>query len=560
VELCVTLILVTNTQKKLSIDPRPKGVAIMVQLNSPKFNSVSDKMTQDYEFHQLIATKQPTIFLKQPNTWSRALVWGIVGLTAFGVGWASLAEIEKVIPAQGKLEPKGAVQEVQASISGVVAEVFVKDGDRVKPNQTLIEFDMTSVQAQLTSLEQIRKSLLQENQFYRAQIGSVDQNAIATSGLKLPPEILLLLKNRATLVADIQVYRSQILGTSVGMSFDADRQARYQASQAELNSRVETHKAEITQLEKQLEQTRIQLTNARQRLATSQDNLVTSQSNLDTEQEILTDMEPLADEKAIPLLQYRRQKQAVGRGQAEVGKSKEQVNTSQSEINQLLKEQERIKSAIAQAKAKLTNTVALSKSELEEKIALNQQRLADIDTQLGKFIVENDKKISEIDSQISQLKQNLKYHEIKAPVAGTVFELKAHPGYVSNPSQTVVEIVPNDSLIAEVYITNKDRGFVKEGMDVDVRIDSFDFSEFGDIKGKIISIGADALEPDAIHPYYRFPAKIQLDKQYLEAKGKKLVLESGMSVSANIKERKRKVITIFTGMVSKKFDNLKETK
>ncbi len=36
-------------------------------------------------------------------------------------------------------------------------------------------------------------------------------------------------------------------------------------------------------------------------------------------------------------------------------------------------------------------------------------------------------------------------------------------------------------------------------MNVDVRIDSFPFSEFGDIKGKVIDIGSDALPPDQNH-------------------------------------------------------------
>lgn len=522
----------------------------MVQLNKSKSN---------YEFYESSATKQPSIFFKQPSTWSRALVWGIVGLTAFGVGWASIAEIEKVIPAQGKLEPQGAVQEVQAPISGVVAEVFVKDGDRVKVNDVLLKFDVTSVKAQLVSLEKIRSSLEQENQYYRSQMNSTDGDVSHTAGLKLPSEILTLLKNRATLLADNQVYRAQILGSTAGMTLDSTQQERYNASQTELDSRKETYQSDIEQLQKELEKNKIQIANAKERLVTDKENLTTAQNNLTTEEVILDDMEPLKEEKAIPLIQYRRQKQSVGKGQADVNRYKAQVGSTQAEMDELKQEQERLNSAIAQAKAKLTNTVAQSKSELQEKIAANQQRIAEIDAQLGKYIVENDKQIAENTSQISQLQQNIKYHEIKAPVAGTIFELKAHQGSVSNSTQTILEIVPNNALIAEVYITNQERGFVKEGMSVDVRIDAYDFSEFGDIKGKIISIGADALEPDTIHPYYRFPAKIQLDSQYIEANNKKLSLESGMSVSANIKERKRKVITIFMSMIADKFDSLKQT-
>ncbi|NEO70612.1 HlyD family efflux transporter periplasmic adaptor subunit [Moorena sp. SIO3H5] len=536
----------------------------MITSNRTTDNSYAEPTTneviQEQELSQPIIPQQPSVFLKQPSIWSRAILWGLVGITTFGITWASVAKIEKVIPAQGKLEPQGDVKEVQASISGVVAEVLIKDGELVKPDDVLIRFDMTSAQAQLVSLEQIQKSLIQENQFYRAQIGSDQASQPDNVQLNLPVEVLLLIKNRANLVAENKLYRVQVTGADGGANLTSEQQFRLQINLAEFNSRVTANKQEIQQLENQLGQTKIQLANARNLLSTANNNLVTAQTNLATEQEILTDFEPLLTEGAVPKIQYRRQKQEVGRGEAEVGTREAEVGTQQAEVNQLIQEQERIRSAIAQAKAQLANTIAASQTELQDRIAVNQQRIADIDSQLGKQIVENDKRIAEIDSQISQIKQNLKYHEITAPVAGKVFELKARPGFVTTSSETILEIVPNDELIAEVYITNKDRGFVKEGMEVDVRIDSFNFSEFGDIKGKLISIGADALEPDQIYSYYRFPAKIALKQQFIDIKGNSVPLASGMSVSVNIKERKRRVITIFTGFLTNKLDSLKGTK
>ena len=504
--------------------------------------------------------RQPTVFLKQPATWSRAIAWSMIGITTFGIGWASLAEIEKVIPAQGILEPQENVREIQAPISGVVEEVLVKDGNRVTANQTLLRFDLTATQAQLTSLEQIKKSLIQENNFYQTQMGSNYQNLPSNLTLNLPPEILLLLKNRANIVAENQFYQIQINGSSLGSNLNSQQQIRLQISQAELNSRVTAQQQAIAQLQQELGQTNIQSTNAKNMLATVRHNLITEQNNLATEQEILADLEPLVKEGAIPKIQYRRQKQEVGKRQVAVSTQQAEVNSRQAEVHQLIKEKSRIRSAIAQAQAQLVNTVAVTQHGLQEKIALNQQRISEIDAQLGKQIVENNKKISEIDSQISQAKQNIKYHEIKAPVAGKVFELKAHSGFVTGNGQIILEIVPDDALVAEVYLTNKDRGFVKEGMTVDVRVDSFDYSEFGDIQGELVSIGADALEPDQAHPYYRFPAKIRLEQQFMQVNGQEISLTSGMSVSANIKERKRKVISIFLNSLAKKFDNLEKAK
>lgn len=217
-----------------------------------------------------------------------------------------------------------------------------------------------------------------------------------------------------------------------------------------------------------------------------------------------------------------------------------------------------MQSAIGEGQAKLQNTVAVSRKDWLTQIADNNKKIADIDSSFTKAIVENNKKIAEIDSQLSQAQMNLKYQEIVAPASGTVFDLKAHtPGFVATSSEPILKVVPDEHLIAKVFITNKDIGFVKEGMTVDVRIDSFPFSEFGDVKGKLVSIGSDALPPDQIYQYYRFPAKVQLERQSLSVNGRKVLLQSGMSVNGNIKLRSRTVMSIFTDMFSSSVESLK---
>ncbi|HEY9845396.1 MAG TPA: HlyD family efflux transporter periplasmic adaptor subunit, partial [Candidatus Caenarcaniphilales bacterium] len=131
------------------------------------------------------------------------------------------------------------------------------------------------------------------------------------------------------------------------------------------------------------------------------------------------------------------------------------------------------------------------------------------------------------------------------------------PGFVTNSSEPILKIVPRDNLVAKVFITNQNIGFVKEGMAAEVRIDSFPFSQFGDIQGRLVSIGSDALPPDQIRPFYSFPAKIQLERQTILVNRRAVPLQSGMSLSANIKLRKRTVISIFTDLLSQKIESLR---
>ncbi len=124
-------------------------------------------------------------------------------------------------------------------------------------------------------------------------------------------------------------------------------------------------------------------------------------------------------------------------------------------VDQLAQEQQRLRLVIAQSQQKLQNTLATSTQEVLSRITENEKRMAEIDSQLNKASLENEKKIAEVDSQIAQAKLMLQYQDLRAPVAGTVFDLKANgSGFVTNASEPVLKIVPADSLVAKVYITN----------------------------------------------------------------------------------------------------------
>ena len=70
-------------------------------------------------------------------------------------------------------------------------------------------------------------------------------------------------------------------------------------------------------------------------------------------------------------------------------------------------------------------------------------------------------------------------------------------------------------------------------------MDAFPFTSYGELKGDVSSIGADALEPDATANYYRYPVSISLMKSYLEPNGKKISLKwYGDNSKLEIKRKK----------------------
>ena len=149
---------------------------------------------------------------------------------------------------------------------------------------------------------------------------------------------------------------------------------------------------------------------------------------------------------------------------------------------------------------------------------------------------------------------------IRSPVNGVVFDLKpTTSGYAAQMTDTILKIVPLGELEARVEIPSKDIGFVSEGMDVDISIDSFPASDFGVIKGKVSRIGSDALQTEQSSSISTFPASVKLDNQKLLLKDKtSLDLKVGMSLNANVKLRKVSYLQLLLTTFKNKTDSLKE--
>ncbi|ACF42935.1 HlyD family secretion protein [Pelodictyon phaeoclathratiforme] len=191
----------------------------------------------------------------------------------------------------------------------------------------------------------------------------------------------------------------------------------------------------------------------------------------------------------------------------------------------------------------LLSTAAVSQFEVEQKkldVLKLQAQVADLTEQISK--------------QQYMTGQATGYESITAPVSGTVFDLQVKKGAIVSSGQVMLKVVPDDNLTTKAFISNQDIGFVYEGLPVDVKLDAFPSSEFGDIKGRVLQVGSDVLAPDDIIKYYHFPVKVTLERQFLEVNGRKIFLQSGMSVTMNIKVRKRTVMSIFTDLFTQQAD------
>jgi adhesin transport system membrane fusion protein len=75
------------------------------------------------------------------------LLWVITALTVSLILWASLATVQEVVQGNGKVIPSSRLQVVSNLEGGVVSEILVKAGERVKQGQTLLRLDDTATSA-----------------------------------------------------------------------------------------------------------------------------------------------------------------------------------------------------------------------------------------------------------------------------------------------------------------------------------------------------------------------------------------------------------------------------
>ena len=98
--------------------------------------------------------------LQQSRFFIRAITWVLIATSGCGISWLIFAKTDEIVIVKGKLEPIGDVKEIQIPFSGVIEEILIKSGDRVKKGQVLIVFDKESSKQNVKSLND---QLIQKN-------------------------------------------------------------------------------------------------------------------------------------------------------------------------------------------------------------------------------------------------------------------------------------------------------------------------------------------------------------------------------------------------------------
>ncbi len=147
--------------------------------------------------------------------------------------------------------------------------------------------------------------------------------------------------------------------------------------------------------------------------------------------------------------------------------------------------------------------------------------------------------------EVVKAAQRSDIQRLTAPVDGIVQQLTVHTlGGVVTPAQPLLVVVPRDQpLEVEAWVENKDVGFVAPGQRVEVKLDTFPFTRYGTIPGRITVVSQDAVQVEKVGLVYA--ARASLDRAQIQVDGQAVPLLAGMSASVEIKTGERRLIEFF---------------
>jgi hemolysin D len=429
-----------------------------------------------------------------PHPAPRRVIWAIMSLFTIAILWACFGKVDIVAVAPGRIVVSQGTKLVQPLETSVVKAIKVRDGDKVKAGQVLIELDPTTAQADNSRVSQERAGAQSEAWRTQALLDALTSKSAFKQSGKAP-----------RLPAEAYAANTGLEPGAMALA-EAQLQAEWQdilAQRAKLEADIDTKSAE---------------------LETVRGQIAKLKSTLPIVQKREDDFTQLAKEGFVSL-------------HANEDRTRARIEMER-DLDTLRSRREETKAAIKQAEQVRTAWRADTLKTLNE-------RHAKADLQARQAQAEGLK-----------TSQRERLTTLSAPVDGTVQQLAIHTtGGVVTPAQVLLVVVPDQAEVkAEVSLENKDVGFVFQGQEAAIKLETFPYTRYGTVSAKVTTITADAVmqEPKVQQDKESgkpiptggavFPATLTLAHNTIDVDGKPIKLAPGMNLTAEIKTGKRRVI------------------
>jgi hemolysin D len=414
---------------------------------------------------------------KPPSPAGRAVILTLIMVTATALLWACLGRVDIVTIASGKILPSGHIKAVQAAQMGIVRHIHVTEGQAVDEGQLLLELDPSMTEADQMRISEALQALTMERK--RQQLFSDVLNMSAREGAS-GMEMEFDDHDGAILDSGLNAVQHQIL-----ISQWSEFQASRIAAEKELEANLEEQNSVIAKLNKY----RVVLP------------LIT---------ERVEAVRQMLDRDLAPRVRWSELEQERVETENEIG-------VLEHRQLQLGATAERIRQDFIRQQARLLNSVL--------------SRLAGID-----------KEVSGLEQELAKARSLTQRQQLTAPVSGSIHRMAIHTvGGVVKPAEPLMYIVPDVAMLeVEAWVRNKDIGYVEVGQETEIKIETFPFTRYGTVPGRVASISQDAVNDADRGLAYR--VKIIPRRTSIEVGDRSVALAPGMAVTAEVKTGKRRLI------------------
>ncbi|MBS3027342.1 MAG: HlyD family efflux transporter periplasmic adaptor subunit [Dolichospermum sp. DET50] len=454
-----------------------------------------------------------------PPLYTRLLA-GTISIVIFGtISWAQFSEIDEVATATGELIASSQVRPVTALGNGSILAVKVKEGDRVTKDQIIIQRDPNFQQTDVNRLA--KSSKLIEDDLQRLQ---AERSGGKTAGTVLQDELL----------------NSRLL----------DYKAKQAAAAAEVKrqqSILTQAKVRLSRLQENLANAKIGFTNVEKNLENAKSLRSMLDNNLSIAKQREENLRTLLEPGALTRVDYLDAKERLNRVNTDIIRSSDEVTKNQNNLTEAKDKVASLAKDVAAQFQEINQAEQAYQTVRNQNIRLTSERQSEILTQINK----RKEELTTVAGQLEQARKQKDGETIKAPVAGTIYKIKATKGPVQSGEELLSILPEGEEMLLEVKVLNRDIGFINQGMKAKVKIATFPFQEFGVVEGEVLQISPNATIDKELGLV--FPTRIKLSKHSLNVRGQDVEFNPGMAANAEIVTRKKSVLTFIIEPITRRF-------
>lgn len=459
-------------------------------------------------------------------------------VVVFGI-WSILGKMDEVVTARGKIITVNGIQNVQTVNGGRIQKICVEEGTYVEAGQPILYLDSTVQEITLKSTSDSLELLKFENQLLELALKQKDlsdyiDNKEQTSERKLIAEYVMSM------------------------------QKEYKAQAEELNNGMQQAMMQVEMEKKELEK----LANSKEYLSKqkeiSDDNLEKKgvedknaekiEMTIMYKEKELADYENLYELGAISLAEVEKCRQELELLKMDYEIQKEYDDDTKDK--NVLQEYE-MEYQITSTENQYSNqqkAVELATAKCQQ-IEKNQENLkAQYEEKIATLIRENDRNINAQEANQELQAVSIGEQILVSPVNGVVKTLEVNTvGGVLTTGEVVATVVPEGTqILAEIDILNQDIGCVQAGQKSAIKLDAYNFQDYGKLEGTIVSVSPDAIWDDGKGWIYKGKVCIEAEKFQYRNEDTEIVV--GMEGTAEVKVDERRILEFFLEPLIEHFD------